>query len=216
MVLLAYLNGSGLREPARALERAQRAELSLDASNGAVHEYSAVVVSSPEKTHQCYRRASSEHGRPTVARSYLRRDDVLTELYDVGPVHRHICTVVGDSTPGPPRVRPTLLTVCPTEAPPSRVIVKLPLIVSDPLLGPVVRAIRPRLKGVPEMYDARAASLNLQRRFAGQPLRPLKKRGSLTSVPIRVAVWDGCGQKECTGGKRPDENALIHGKTLLR
>src|SRR5262245_14219529 len=48
-----------------------------------------------------------------------------------------------------PVVRPILCTCCPATALPSAVIVKLPVIVSEPLFAPLVRAIRPSVEVMP-------------------------------------------------------------------
>ena len=48
-----------------------------------------------------------------------------------------------------PVVRPILCTVCPTLALPSPVMLKLPVMVSEPLFAPLVRAIRPSVEVVP-------------------------------------------------------------------
>jgi len=69
-----------------------------------------------------------------------------------------------------PEVRPTFPVVWPTEARPSAVMLKLPLIVTEPLLGPVVYAIFPRLEVVVDAYAARDASLNRQRKPTGHPV----------------------------------------------
>ena len=96
-----------------------------------------------------------------------------------------MCTQVAVTFPRvQPVVRPTLCTVCPTVAPPSAVILKLPEMVSEPLFAPVVRAIEPSVEVVPLAYLARAESLRRQRRPAGQP-PPVVYAGSATSV----AIW---------------------------
>src|SRR3989442_12394209 len=54
-----------------------------------------------------------------------------------------------------PVVRPTLFTTSPTTALPSPVTAKLPVIVSDPLFGPLVCAIPPTVNGTPAAHAAR-------------------------------------------------------------
>src|SRR5919106_1583169 len=82
-----------------------------------------------------------------------------------------------------PVVRPTLLTVWPTDAAPSLEMLLVPVIVSEP--RPVF-AIPPPSDAVPLVYTARDASL--QRHFLplGQTPPPRKYAGSSTSVPIEA------------------------------
>ncbi len=48
-----------------------------------------------------------------------------------------------------PVVRPTLFTISPTTAFPSDMTVKVPVIVSEPLFGPLVCAMPPNVNGTP-------------------------------------------------------------------
>src|SRR6266511_900849 len=95
-----------------------------------------------------------------------------------------------------PVVRPTLLTTSLTTAAGLLlVMVNAPVIVREPLFGPLVFSMPPSVKLMPLAYAARAASLCRQRRPLGQPGRTLRvSTGSSTSVAIWTAstLCSGC------------------------